>query len=91
MVSGKNVTSKSNIYAELGRAYLMKKDIEEANRNITKSLQLSDNKNGLALEILGDINYNEGKIDKAVENWKKAQKLGVRSNSLQKKIDTKRI
>ena len=69
----------------------MKKDIEEANRNITKSLQLSDNKNGLALEILGDINYNEGKIDKAVENWKKAQKLGVRSNSLQKKIDTKRI
>lgn len=91
MVSGKDVTSKSNVYAELARAYLIKKDITEANKNITKSLELSSNQNSLALEIKGDIYFTEGNPDKAVEHWKKAQKISAGSERLQQKIDTKRI
>ena len=89
LVSGKDITSKSNIYAELGRAYLANKNIAEANKNIAKSLELSNNKNGLALEIKGDIQFAKGDTDQAVVSWNSAIRAGVQSQRLQQKIDTK--
>lgn len=91
LVSGKDVTSKSNIYAELGRAYFASSNIAEASENIEKSLELSNNKNGLALEIKGDIQFAKGDTDQAVESWNSAIKVSVHSQRLQHKIDTKRL
>jgi tetratricopeptide (TPR) repeat protein len=89
LVSGRDVTGKSNIYAELGRAYLASKNLAKANENIVKSLALSNNQNGLALEIEGDIQFANGETDQAVESWNSAIKVGVQSQRLQQKIDTK--
>lgn len=90
LVSGKDVTSKSNMYAELGRAYLASKDIPKANENITKSLELSNNQNGLALEIKGDILFAKGEKDQAIKSWMESQSKGLQSKRLQQKIDTKK-
>ena len=91
LVSGKDLYAKSNLYAELGRAFLSKSNKEKANENILKSLEISKNQNGLAYAIEGDIQFNSGNVDKAVDSWKKAQKLGIKSISLQKKIENRRL
>ncbi len=90
-VSGKDVYSKSNIMAELARAYSGQKKYEEAEENISNALKLSNNKNGLALEIYGDILYLKGDADGAIEQWKKAQKAGIRSSNLAEKIELKKL
>lgn len=90
LVSGRDVTSKSNIYAELGRAYLAGKDIPKADENIAKSLELSNNQNSLALEIKGDIQFAKGDKDQAIKSWMESQSKGVKSQRLQQKIDTKK-
>ena len=90
-VSGKDITNQSNIFAELGRAYLGKSDFEAADKNISKALDLSNNKNGLALEILGDILFKKGDIDGAILQWQKAQKTGIRTKSLAEKIELKKL
>ena len=92
LVSGKDVTGKSNLYAELGRAYLAAKDLPKASENVTKALDLSKNQNGLALEIKGDIQYVKGEKGDAVKSWKEAiTKGGILSQRLQEKIDTKKL
>ncbi len=90
LVSGKDVTNKSNIYAELGRAYLASNDMAKANESIVKSLELSNNQNGLALEIKGDIQFAKGDKDEAIKSWMESQTKGVKSQRLQQKIDTKK-
>jgi tetratricopeptide (TPR) repeat protein len=89
LVSGRDVTSKSNIYAELGRAYLFNKNSAKANENIEKSLKISNNQNGLALEIKGDIYFANADTDQAIESWSCAVKAGIQSKRLQQKIDSK--
>ena len=76
-VSGKDITSKSNILAELGRAYSGKNDFDAADEKISKALAISENKNGLAFEISGDMLYSRGDIEGAISQWKKAQKTGI--------------
>lgn len=90
LVSGRDVTSKSNIYAELGRAHASTKDTKKANESIAKSLELSNNRNSLALDIQGDIFAKNGEIDKAIESWKLSQKMGNSSPVLADKIKNRR-
>jgi len=89
LVSGRDVTSISNIYAELGRAYLANKNFTKANESTAKSLELSENQNSLALEIKGDIHFANGDTDQAIKSWKEALNKGVQSQRLQQKIDNK--
>lgn len=91
LVSGKDLYSKSNIYAELGRAFDAKGNTERALESIKNSLDISKSQNGLAYEIEGDIYSKSGKSDKALESWKKAQKLGMKSLTLQKKIENRKL
>ncbi len=86
-VSGKNVYNKSNILAELARAYSGRNNYESAEENIASALKMSDNNNGLALEIYGDILYQKGDSAGAITQWEKAQKAGIRSNNLSEKIE----
>ena len=44
LVSGKDLYNKSNILAELGRAYSYENNFEAADENISKALKMSDNK-----------------------------------------------
>jgi len=90
MVSGKDVTNKSNIYAELGRAYLTKKEYDKADESITKSLELSKDLNGVAHEIKGDLHYAKGDTDLAVKSWKKAMDTSSASPRIQEKIDSRK-
>jgi len=87
MVSGKDIYSKSNIQAELGRAYAAKKDYDKALEAIAQALDISQNQNALAFEIQGDIYKAKGDNGKAKESWKKAQKAGNQSKALTKKIN----
>ena len=86
-VSGKDLYNKSNIHAELGRAYSMQNNYPAAEEHINNALLMSDNKNGLALEIYGDLLYQKGDTSGAVEQWKKAQEAGIRSDNLSDKIE----
>lgn len=90
-VSGKDIYNKSNILAELGRAYAGKNNIETAETNILKALEISNNKNGLALELYGDLLYQKGDIEGALLQWKKAQSAGVKSTNLAQKIELKKL
>jgi len=87
MVSGKDVVNKSLIYAELGRMYLLSDDIEKANTNLEKALDLSDSKNGIALELLGDLHSKNGDTKQAMKFWKLAKDSGLHSTLLGKKLN----
>ena len=90
-VSGKDLYHKSNIHAELARAHAANKNLDFADQNITKALEISQNQNPLALEIKGDILFLKGETDSAVEYWKKAQEAGIRSINLSEKIEQKKL
>lgn len=67
----------------MGEAFLKKGLLEEA-RAILESVINADNFNFKALKLLGDIYHEEGKIDKAIENYKKAFKLSPESEELKR-------
>jgi len=90
-VSGKDVYHKSNMNAELARAYSAQNNFERAEKKINEALQLSNNKNPLAFEIYGDILYQKGDTDGAITQWKNAQKAGNTSNILSEKIELKKL
>lgn len=90
-VSGKDIYNKSNILAELGRAYSFKDDFVGADENIARSLKMSDYKNPLALEISGDILFKKGDTEGAISQWKNAQKAGNKSGGLAEKIELKKL
>lgn len=50
----------------------------------------NNSKNGVLQEHWGDILYNLGQRDKAIEKWQKAKELGVKTNVLEKKINEKK-
>ncbi|MDF1695492.1 MAG: tetratricopeptide repeat protein [Saprospiraceae bacterium] len=91
LVSGKNIYTKSNILAELARANAASGNMQSAEKNIDQALEMSNNKNGLALEIFGDMLYQKGNTEGALEQWKSAQNNGVRSKRLIEKIELKKL
>jgi len=91
MVSGKDINAKSNVTAELARAYMISKDDKQALSYVDQSLSMSNNQNPLALEIKGDILYATGKEDEAISLWRDAIKAGMNSSRLQSKIDNKKL
>lgn len=86
LISGNNLSYKSNISAELSRSYFMKGNTTKANELIESSLELSQGLNPIALEVKGDILAAQGNMEEATVFWKKAKELGSTRNSLTKKI-----
>jgi len=61
---------------------------QEALIDIEKALELSPNQ-PVVVEHLGDIYFKLNQVDNAIDCWKKAVKLGMQSELLNKKIESK--
>ncbi|MGL5016281.1 MAG: tetratricopeptide repeat protein [Bacteroidales bacterium] len=71
------------IYFKQGNYFLAKVYIEMAIRN-------GGDKSDVIIEHYGDILYQNGDVDKAVEQWKLSLELGSKSESIHKKIEERR-
>ena len=65
------------------------KNYEEAKKYLEMAITYSDN--GTILEHYGDTLYQLGQKDLALDQWKKAKKLGETSNLIDKKIADKKL
>ncbi|WP_234736241.1 tetratricopeptide repeat protein [Tellurirhabdus bombi] len=70
--------------------YIMK-DYTKARQFLEKALQDEKNASGTVIEHYGDVLFQLGEREKAVEQWKKAKQKGETSDRLDKKIATGRI
>ena len=67
------------------------KNYEEAKRWQEKALEHGGEKNGTLLEHYGDILFQLGQEDKALEYWQKAKSSGKYSDFLDKKLADKKL
>ncbi len=64
---------------------------KEAKKWMEKVFSYDENPQGVNYEHYGDILYKLGETDKAVQNWKKAKKLGNTSEFIDRKIKDEKI
>ena len=88
-----NQLVKDNASYEDTYAWILykQKNYDEAKRWQEKALQHSNDKNGTLLEHYGDIIYQLGQTDNALEYWQKAKATGTHSDLLDKKISDKKL
>lgn len=67
------------------------KKYNDAQLYIEKAIQNGADKNGEVLEHAGDVAYQLGNTDKAVQYWIEAKKQGGTTENIQLKIDQKKI
>ena len=67
------------------------KKYTEAEKWINNSLRNGGDKSGVVNEHYGDVLYQLGDKEKAVEYWKKAKQLGEASDLIDKKINDKML
>ena len=65
--------------------YVMK-DYKKAKTLLEKAILVNENKSGTIVEHYGDVLYQLGEKDKAIEQWKKAKTVGTTSTLIDKKI-----
>lgn len=68
--------------------YILKK-YEEAESFLQKAANLGED--GTIIEHYGDVLFRLGKVDKAVEQWKRAETMDDASKNIQKKIADKKL
>jgi tetratricopeptide (TPR) repeat protein len=87
-----NELEKANPSFEDTYAWILfrQKNYAEAKIWIEKALADNKNKSAVATEHYGDILFYLGKVDEAVDNWKKAKTLGGSSPELDRKINEKK-
>ncbi len=91
MVSGKNNVLKSTVYVAIATNNLLQEKLELAKYNIDLALKVSDNKNPLAIELLGDYYLAIGNDKEAVTNWERSLKMGNQNTKLIQKIEDNRL
>lgn len=64
---------------------------KDAGNWIEKAIENGGDSNGTILEHYGDVLYNLGETEKAVEYWEKSKKTGQGSPLLEKKITDKKL
>ena len=70
------------------------KDYAAAQKLLEKAVKISaerNKENGTIVEHYGDVLYQLGQTEKALEQWKKAKKMGETSGALDKKITTGKL
>jgi tetratricopeptide (TPR) repeat protein len=70
--------------------YVMK-DYNKAKVYLEKAVQNNKTNSGTIVEHYGDVLFQLGEKDKAVEQWKKAKTVGVTSTLIDKKIAEMRL
>ncbi|MEZ4911433.1 MAG: tetratricopeptide repeat protein [Saprospiraceae bacterium] len=86
MVSSGNRGIDSKLHYVQAMLAIEKKDITSAWNHVNTSLELSENQNGYAYEIKGDLTAMEGDKSSALKAWKNALDLGINTKSLNEKI-----
>lgn len=67
----------------------MKGDYRLAKFYMESALSNDKTHSGVLIEHYGDILFKLGKVEEAIENWKKARDKGVKSKTLERKIKNK--
>ena len=67
--------------------YVMK-DYKNARTYLEKAIESNNKVSGTIVEHYGDVLYQLGEKEKAVEQWKKAKSMGENSQQIDKKIAT---
>jgi tetratricopeptide (TPR) repeat protein len=75
----------------LAKISFKQKEYEEAKTSMDRAMDLGAGDDYLALELHGDILYNLGKVDEAVEYWTLSQNSGNQSGVLKRKIAERKI
>lgn len=66
----------------------IRKDYKKAKQFLEKAVQAKEGVSGTIVEHYGDVLFQLGEREKAVEQWKKAKAMGETSDLLEKKIAT---
>lgn len=66
----------------------VRKEYKKARVFLERAVQAKENVSGTIVEHYGDVLFQLGETDKAVEQWKKAKSMGETSGQLDKKIAT---
>ncbi len=66
----------------------VRKDYKKAKQFLEKAVQAPQGVSGTIVEHYGDVLFQLGEREKAVEQWNKAKKMGETSDQLEKKIAT---
>ena len=64
----------------------VQKDYKKARVYLERAVEVNKTKSGTIVEHYGDVLYQLGEKDKAVEQWKKAKIVGATSTFIDKKI-----
>ena len=64
----------------------VQKDYKKAKVFLEKAVAVNESKSGTIVEHYGDVLFQLGEKDKAVEQWKKAKIVGTTSTLIDKKI-----
>ena len=82
---------RMDVMHHLGRNYAALKQTNKAQDFYTKAFELGGEKDPTCLEHYGDFLAQINKIDEAVDFWQRAQRLGIRSETLQQKIVQRKL
>jgi tetratricopeptide (TPR) repeat protein len=86
-VIARNPTNATYLDTYAWVLYVMK-DYKNARIHLEKAIDSDKNVSGTIVEHYGDVLYQLGEREKAVEQWKKAKSMGENSQQIDKKIAT---
>lgn len=88
-----NQLVKDNASYEDTHAWVLykQKQYDEAKRWLEKAMGHGGDKNGVILEHYGDVLFQSGQTESALEFWKKAKDAGKYSDLLDKKLSDKKL
>jgi predicted negative regulator of RcsB-dependent stress response len=69
----------------------VKKDYQKARQFLEKAVINNKSKSGTVIEHYGDVLFQLGEKDKAVEQWKRAKSTGGSSTSIDQKIADQKL
>jgi len=82
--------TKYMILRQEAYAYLNLKDYIEAEKSYNAALAINNTQKELYDEI-GNVKYFLNKTEEAVTNWKKAKEMGLKNNTIDKKINDRKF
>lgn len=85
IMSAKNPPLRFNVLRETAASYYQLKKYPQAENSLNEAMKLNP-KDPATLERMGDVQYQLGKTQDAVQLWQKAMDLGGKSETLQRKV-----
>ncbi len=86
MIAGKDLYHKANVENQRARLAIKQKRYDDAAKHLSISSEWSMGQDPQSVELLGDLASLKGDKVKAIEYWKKAEKLGSLNSQLSAKI-----